>query len=415
MKTPLFREAARKNTTAKTVGEIVMVRPLSFAVLAALATTMTLLLACFAIFGSYTKRATVTGYLAPDLGLLRLYPTQAGTVFSKNVQEGQAVKKGDRLYVLSAERQSGKGGGIQESISRYVASRQQSLQDELGQTQQLHQDQERALGKRIDALSAEKSSLAQQVAGQQARIKLAKASAERAVKLQSQGFFSRDMAQQKQAELLDQRDRLQTLERARIGIERDLQAAQNDLASLPIAQRNQLAQIERQIANATQEFAESESKRELAITAPHSGIATAVTADPGQSVDMGKPLMSIIPDGAVMQAHLYAPSRAIGFIRPGNDVLLRYQAYPYQKFGHARGKVVSISRSAMSGDEIAPAFNRGEAMYRITVSLRSQTMKAYGQAYSLQPGMLVDADILLEQRKLYEWALEPLFSLTGKM
>lgn len=130
---------------------------------------------------------------------------------------------------------------------------------------------------------------------------------------------------------------------------------------------------------------------------------------------MGKPLMSIIPDGAVMQAHLYAPSRAIGFIRPGNDVLLRYQAYPYQKFGHARGKVVSISRSAMSGDEISPAFNRGEAMYCITVSLRSQTMKAYGQAYSLQPGMLVDADILLEQRKLYEWALEPLFSLTGKM
>ena len=154
MRKSLFRDEAHKNSMAKSVGEIVMVRPLSFAVLAALATTMTLLLACFAIFGSYTKRATVTGYLAPDLGLLRLYPTQAGTVFSKNVQEGQPVKKGDRLYVLSAERQSGKGGGIQESISRYVASRQQSLQDELGQTQQLHQDQERALGKRIDALSA---------------------------------------------------------------------------------------------------------------------------------------------------------------------------------------------------------------------------------------------------------------------
>ena len=115
-----------------------------------------------------------------------------------------------------------------------------------------------------------------------------------------------------------------------------------------------------------------------------------------------------------MQAHLYAPSRAIGFIRPGNTVLLRYQAYPYQKFGHARGTVLSISRSAMSGDDMPAAAGR-EALYRITVSLHNQTMRAYGQAYALQPGMLVDADILLEQRMLYEWALEPLFSLTGKI
>lgn len=413
MRTPLFRDAAQKGCLTKTVGEIVMVRPLSFAVLTAIAAAMTLLLLCFAVFGSYTKRATVTGYLAPDRGLLRVHPAQGGTILSKDVQEGQAVKKGDRLYVLSAERQSGKGDGVQESISRFVASRRQSLQDELEQTRQLQRDQIDALDKRVDALSAEQASLAQQIAGQQARIKLAREAAGRATKLQSQGFFSRDMAQQKQAELLDQRDRLQTLERARIGIDRDLQAAHNEQTSLPIAQRNQLAQIERQIANTTQEFAESESKRELAITAPYSGIATAVTADPGQAVDTAKPLLSIIPEGAVMQAHLYAPSRAIGFIRPGNTVLLRYQAYPYQKFGHARGTVLSISRSAMSGDEM-PA-TRGEALYRITVSLSSQTMKAYGQAYSLQPGMLVDADILLEQRKLYEWALEPLFSLTGKI
>ncbi|SHG42195.1 HlyD family secretion protein [Massilia sp. CF038] len=411
MRTSLFREDARKGQ-AKSIGEIVLVRPLSFSVLAALAAAATLLLIAFALFGSYTKRATVSGYLAPDLGLLRLYPPQPGTVFAKHVREGQAVNKGDQLYLVSAERQSGKGDGIQASISRYVALRQQSLQDELQQTRQLHRDQALVLQTRVDTLVAEKTSLAQQIGGQQARIKLAKASADRAAKLQAQGFFSRDMAQQKQAELLDQRDRLQTLERGQIGIDRDLQAARNDLASLPITQRNQLAQLERQIANTTQEFAESESKRELAITAPQSGIATGVTADPGQAVDPGKPLLSIIPNGALMEAHLYAPSRAIGFIRPGNAVLLRYQAYPYQKFGHARGTVTSISRSAINGDDNT---SRNEALYRITVALQSQTVRAYGQGYFLQPGMLVDADILLEQRKLYEWALEPLFSLTGKM
>jgi membrane fusion protein len=121
----------------------------------------------------------------------------------------------------------------------------------------------------------------------------------------------------------------------------------------------------------------------------------------------------------VLQAHLYAPSRAIGFIRPADHVLLRYQAFPYQKFGHAQGVVASVSRTALSASELAGAPTgaaaNGEPLYRITVILARPTITAYGKPQPLQAGMLVDADILQEKRKLYEWVLEPLYSLTGKL
>jgi membrane fusion protein len=227
------------------------------------------------------------------------------------------------------------------------------------------------------------------------------------------------MWQQKQADLLDQRNRLQALERDQISVERELQTQRSELTSLPLRQRTQLAQIERLITSTDQEWTESEGKRRIALIAPKSGIATAVTAEVGQAVDGGKPVVSIVPDGAVLQAHLFAPSRAIGFIRPGDHVLLRYQAYPYQKFGHALGVVGSVSRTALSSDDLSgtPAWtsNSGEPLYRITVMLARQTVTAYGHPLSLQAGMLVDADVLHERRKLYEWVLEPLYSLTGKL
>ena len=114
------------------------------------------------------------------------------------------------------------------------------------------------------------------------------------------------------------------------------------------------------------------------------------------------------------------PSSAIGFIRPGQPVLLRYQAFPYQKFGHYQGEVASVARSALTQDELARRSSgrstdqhADQPVYPVTVRLQSQTATAYGQPIALQPGMQLEADILIERRRLIEWVLEPLFTVTG--
>lgn len=415
---PLFREAALNARHVKWLGEIVLARPLSFTFLTAVAVGIGLLIISFLLVGSYTKRSTVSGELVPDTGVLKIYAPQSGTVLEKRVREGQFVKRGELLYVVSSERQSSTEGGIQATISRHVGLRQQSLRDELNQTRRLQQDEENALHNKISGLEAEQANVLRQLLGQRARIELAEAAVQRASQLLAQGYFSAEMAQQKQSDLLDQRNRLSALERDQLSAARELQNQNSELTSLPLRQHNQLAQIERLLTNTDQEWTESEAKRRIAVAAPENGLATAVTAEVGQSVDATKPLVSIIPSGAILQAHLYAPSRAIGFIRPADRVLLRYQAFPYQKFGHTQGIVASVSRTALSSGEITgvpPAAGNGEPLYRITVIVERQSIVAYGKAQPLQAGMLVDADILQERRKLYQWVLEPLYSLTGKL
>lgn len=418
----LFRPAALTARHVNSLGEIVLLRPISFRFLTAFAVAATAIVVAFLICGTYTKRNTVSGQLIPDTGLVKVYVPQPGVVLQKHVTEGQAVRQGDVLYVLSSERQSSTQGNTQAAISDQVETRRQSLRGELDKTQRLQQDERAALLKKIDGLQTELLKIDSQIDGQKSRVKLAEESTARAQELLAQNYISKEQIQLKQGDLLDQRNRLQALERDHIVIGRDLASQQSELSSLPLRHQNQRAQIERGISSVGQELTESEAKRRLAITAPESGIATAVVAEVGQAVDASKPLVSIVPTGSSLQAHLYAPSKAIGFIKPGDAVLLRYQAYPYQKFGHAKGIVASVSKTALPSVDLAQGnlSNSGtggsnEPLYRITVNLAAQGVNAYGKAQPLQAGMLLDADVLQETRRLYEWVLEPLYSLTGKL
>ena len=419
----LFRPAALNARQVKWLGDIVLVRPLSFSTLTVFAVALAAIVVAFVFWGTYTKRSTVPGQLIPDTGLVKVHVPQPGIVVQKHVTEGQSVRRDDVLYVLSSERQSSTQGNIQAAISNQVETRQQSLRDERDKTRLLQRDEQAALAGKIAGLQAEISKLDSQIEGQKSRVKLAEETVARYQGLLLQDYISKEQLQQKQEDLLDQRNRLQGQERDRIRVGRELATQQNELATLSFKQQNQLAQIDRSISSTGEQLTESEAKRRLIITAPEAGIATAVAAEIGQAVDTSRPLVSVVPNGAILQAHLYAPSKAVGFIKPGDEVLLRYQAYPYQKFGHAQGTVVSVSKTALPNNELAgignPANNGTggniEPMYRITVNLAAQTVNAYGKPQTLQAGMLLDADVLQETRRLYEWVLEPLYSLTGKL
>lgn len=419
---PLYRAAALNANKTKWLGEIVLIRPVSYRYLTAVAAMCAAVVMIFLVWGTYTKRSTVVGQLLPDSGLVKIYAPQVGIVLEKHVAEGQTVKKGDILYVLSSERQSSTLGQVQAAISRQVESRRESLQDEMEKTRRLQQDEREMLARRVDGLQAEMHKLESLVEGQKSRVKLAEDTVGRYQGLLAQDYISREQVQQKQEESLDQRSRLQGLERELIAVGRELAARKSELASLTLKHQTQLAQIERGISSVGQELAESEAKRRLVVTAPEAGTATAVVAEVGQVADGTRPLVSIVPAGARLQAHLYAPSRAVGFIKPGAQVLMRYQAYPYQKFGHAKGIVATVAKTALPSNEIWALGNlaggngqSSEPLYRITVALVEQSVVAYGEPQPLQAGMLLEADILQDKRRLYEWVLEPLYSLTGKL
>ncbi|AZD36018.1 HlyD family secretion protein [Pseudomonas chlororaphis subsp. aurantiaca] len=419
---PLFRREALDARQTNGLGDIVLVRPISFTVLTCLATALAVAVAAFFFFGSYTKRSTISGQLVPVGGQVKVYVPQAGIVFEKFVHEGQRVKRGEPLLTISSERYGSDAEPVQAGISRQLEHRRDSLRGELEKVLRLQLDERDSLSNKVASLQRELAILARQADSQRRLVALSSDATQRYQGLMDKGYISVDQLQQRQAELLGQRQALQGLERERATLQQQLTERRNELAGLGARQANQQADIQRQLSALEQNLAESEAKRTLLVTAPETGIATAVLADIGQTVDSSRPLLSIVPADAPLQAELYAPSKSIGFIKPGDSVLIRYQAYPYQKFGQYQGRVRSISRTSVPFAELAsmagavPGLGKdSEQLYRLQVSLDKQMVTAYGQPRPLQSGMLLDADVLQDTRRLYEWVLEPLYSLTGKL
>lgn len=162
-----------------------------------------------------------------------------------------------------------------------------------------------------------------------------------------------------------------------------------------------------------QSMAQNEMQRTIVMRAPRDGVVSTVLLKQGQMVSAGQPLLSILPSGSSLQAQLLVPSRAIGFIEPGNEVILRYRAFPYQKFGQQYGRVEDISRSALSPADITALIGQKspEPLYRVLVRLDTQDVLAYGRPEPVKPGMTLDADILMERRSLLEWVFEPLYAM----
>jgi len=272
--------------------------------------------------------------------------------------------------------------------------------------------------RRLQALERESVQAEAEVALQRQRLALAKEVLARYRSLQGIEFVSEAQVQSKREEVLGIQAAEQASMRQQASIGRERALLEGERGQLPLVTRSTLGSIERDLAALTRESVEQDAPRQVVIRAPQDGTVSAVLADTGQSVSPSSSLASLVPLGAALQAQLYAPSSAIGFVRPNQPVRMRYEAFPYQKFGHQAGRVVQVSRTPLAPNELAglslPAGLDGggrEPMFRITVALDP----APGEPLPLVAGMRLQADVLLERRRLVEWLFEPLLGFERRI
>ena len=415
MRPTLFRPEALDSHRDQRLGDVLLARPVALYFLTALGALIALGVVLFGCFAEYTRKAHVSGYLAPTKGLIKVYAPQAGTLIEKHVEEGQSVKQGDTLYVLSTERSSLQAREAQAAAIAQLRERRSSLAREIEQQATLANLAHQELGERVRGMASELAQVHGAIATQTERLASTRKTFERYEELARQKFVSEMQLSQHREQVLDQQARLQTLERARTALERDIRTLDAELAAHKPKTASERAAIERNISALDQELTEYESRRTLVITAPADGVVTTILAERGQSATPSAPLLSILPEGAALQAQLFVPSRAVGFVAADQPVALRYQAFPFQRFGSYRGVVKEISRTLIAPGEAPLPVALNEPVYRVTVALDRQSIRAYEKDFPLQAGMLLDADIALDRRRLIEWVFDPILAVTGRV
>lgn len=412
----LFRKEVLTARQNEWLGGISLVQPVRGWILAGFAITAATLVLVFLFFGDYTRRSRVSGQLVPRAGLVTVMAPAVGVIQKMLVDEGESVSQGQALGIVSVPRALASGERVADALGEVLRRRQAGAAGEARSREALMRAQAAGIERQIRIARDELEGIAKEIATRDQQVRLARKVLARYRRLSGDHFVSELEVQQQEQLVLEQVSARQGLERQHRSILRTVAQLEQRLAEMPAQQATQDAVLEQELAVIARDRVQTLTGAELMVKAPAAGMVASRTVEAGQGVQTGQPLLTLLPKDSGLEARLLLPSRAIGFIEPGDSVLLRYQAFPHQKFGHHRGTVRQVSRSALAeAGSMAGAQEGREPVYRVRVELEAQTIMAYGKPEALRPGMLVQADILGESRKLYEWVLEPLYSVYGSV
>jgi membrane fusion protein len=416
MTNSLFRKEVMEARQTKWLGSISLSQPLSLWLLTSAAVLIAASIILFLTMGEYTRRTRVNGQLYPSEGLATIASPMMGYLQQVSIKEGERVNAGNILAVVSNSQATLNNGDTLQALQSSIETRQNGITDNYEAQKRQIAAQQAGVNNQLQAIHGELVQIQKELITRKQQQLIAEKNLERFHDLKKQGYVTDLQLQQQESAALDQANNVQLLEREKLSTQRLMAQLQQSLSELPAQASSLQAAKKRDIATLDQQSVETAARGQLVIKAPVTGMVSTVIGQAGQAVQPGQALMSVLPDNSPLEAHLYVPSRAVGFIEPKDTVLLRYQAFPYQKFGHYKGSVTRISRSALSAAELSALGlpQASEVYYRVVVRLDSQSVKAFGKNEALRPGFVLEADILGEKRKLWEWVLEPLYSLTGQ-
>jgi len=417
-----------------------------FSIVAGLALVLAGALLAFGAWGKVARKVRVPGVLMPQWGTVELSPAISGVLLEQRVKEGDWVEQGQVLFVVNTDKSSAEGSTA-SLLASHLAQRRSTLLAERASRLAQNRQREVHLADRIHSLSVETAQATQEHALAKRRVELAQKTSARFEQMAAEGFVSDIQAQSKQEELIDLQARLENTLRNGLALSREQNAAEADLALLQKQLAIDLLQLERNLASLDQETAEIQSRKTSSVLAPQAGQVSTVHLSLGALAQAGQTIASLVPrttslvsshmsshlssqmstDAPDPSAHtlvaaLFAPTRTAGFIQPGQEVWLRLAAYPYQKFGLAKGRVLNVSGTPIApqdlphgqGTALMASTQSKEPLYRIQVELASQHVMAFGQAHSLRPGMTLDADVIHDVRGIWEWVFEPLLAIHAR-
>lgn len=366
--------------------------------------------AIFLVSAHYARKETVLGSLEPTAGALRIVAVRPGVVTTILVREGQMVSAGAPIATLSTD-PTIEGGSLGAALQGASETQNRALDEEA----RFHAI---SIARQLESLNAKRRGLITSIKRlqldlglQRERVDLQSASLEAARKLNDQKLYSDLQYRQRQEAVVGARQDLSRIERQIEDAGSALEQLAADRERLLADAQEASAQYRASGSQLAEQRASYAADRQTVLTAPQSGRLIALQAKAGSSVGAGQTLAIVMPRGARLEAQLWARSRAVGFLRPGDQVRLMYDAFPYQRFGVGHGVVTAVANAPTPPNELPVPIETHESLYRVSVSIDRQTIDAYGRSWPLTPGARVSADLILESRSFIEWLLEPLLSI----
>lgn len=411
---PLFRPEVAEARKQRLHGEIVLTQPVRAHALVLLLVLIVAIMTAWVVLGSYTRTEIARGILVTDQPSAKVVAIRPGRVTELLVREGDLVRAGQRIASIQVEQSNEAGNSaIAESLTALDVQRDIAEQQVELAGQRATSERGR-LAATLAGFSQQRTDLAAQIDLQQQVVASAQQTFDRIGEVVEKGFVSRVEYERRRQAVLTARQQLAQLTQQFNSIASEERRVASELPRVGVEAGSEIASARSSAQTLAGQRAQLTGERAYTITAPIAGRISALQAAPGRTVDATLPLMVVVPEGSSLRADIYAPTRAIGFVKPGQEVRLLYDAFPYQKFGSFTGRITQVSRTVLDPREINVPLKIEEAVYRIEVVPEGQNVEAFGDRLPLQPGMELTANIILDRRSFGEWLLQPLNAVLNR-
>ena len=406
----LFRREAVEHRRQRLYGDVVMTVPLTHWAVILVVLVAFLLLVAVLVFGTYARRESVSGWVRPDRGLSQAYTKDGGVVDVLSIAEGQVVRAGQPLLTLRLDPDRSAATGLSARLKHEVEAERQELQLQLDAVRaQFGARETRVLGE-MRAVEVELQQYRERLEVHDRRLQLGRKLLEERQLLVRQGFSPPQEAVKQEDAMLALRQGKEELVQELLAKETRHKLLRHELAGLPHERQLATAVLGEKLAALAQRDTQVDRQTRVTLTAPVDGRVASLQVGLGETVRPNSSIVDIVPEGAQLQVELFVPSRASGFVTVGMPVQLRFDAFPYQKFGVRHGRVARISKTTLDARELPPGLSSEEPTYRVIVALDGAS-NVNRSVQTLQVGMTLKADLLMERRRVVEYVFAPLLGL----
>jgi membrane fusion protein len=354
------------------------------------------------MMSQYSLRETVTGFIEPQKGIVRLYSPVTGYISELTSEQGERVKNDQILMKVSDNPKTHSGENFDSSYRQLLLQDYENYEKKLELLD--HQEATKVHEINLEKTATQESLknyekqhqlLLETVSDLKLRlVEIKKAFEQGAISELKMKQFE-DEVRMKEQELLNLEDKVALSSRKIEQLELKQIESEATFADQRILLSQQKIDIQKKII----EFDRQEG---VSIYSPSAMKITQLNVQEGQYVQNGEPLLDLEHLDDIYIAILHIPEKSIGLIEEGMSVNIRLHAYPYEHYGILSGVITKINQSSTQDRQ------SGQFFYKAFVSLNQQVIYGNGKEYLLRQGLVFEADIKTQKITLLDKIFEPL-------
>lgn len=411
-KKSIFRNDAIDYQRQKWVGKALLISRISAPVISGLCLAFIVTIVLSMIFFDYSRRIDVDGEVITLPHSINIYSPQQGYIITSFVKVGDRVKKGDPLYELDVSRTTS-SGNVSSTAVESIKIQTDNLHTIIAKLESNKKSTLENLQTQINNYTTAHTETLKVLKSAQEGVEKMNQSLRNYEKYLKKGLITQDQLNYQRAQSLSQQSAYQALNNQSIQENIQISQLHSDKITRAADFDNQIIQNQSQLSDLERQLAEYKANNSIIISAKVDGVIESLSVTPGQMVETSASLAQIKPvDNVAYYLMLWLPDNSLPYVKIGDGINIRYNAFPSDKFGQFPGKITSISSIPASPQEMS-GYSSGSrqekgSYYKVLVSISDTEFSDKGKKLAISGGLQAKVIVFLEKKPLYQWAIAPI-------